>query len=211
MIVSGDEVTPDHAAEIIIRTSDLYFCSNDNDWRRMLHGYLGILPEKESNGYVFPDYNKQKKLESELGILKLEYLQNDQIASSYIGGPHGWCSWDGIIGTDGYNIGKWPSVDTVFNEWTRIAEAWPFLKLRCQLWNCECDSDHDDDDEPAEPIVEYLIENGTVTMVDPTQLRSPVKHGMNFAFLIPGGERGCTFEQFERAVQLARKTVMQNN
>jgi len=158
MVVVGDKISPDQAAEIIFRTSDLEFTCNDNIWRKQLHTELGVLPEKDSSGWYLTDQKKLEEIQKSLGILELKYLHNEQIASSNIYGPYGWCSWDGTIGCD-HNIGSWPSVKNLFKEWKIIASTWPFLKLRCQLWSDEEDefnsySDSEDENiKQSRPLV----------------------------------------------------------
>lgn len=203
-VVEGDDVTPDKAAEIIVRTCDLYFYSNDHDWRRQVHKALGILSTTNTHGMSSPDSDKIKKVKNELGVLDLDYLQNHQIASSYIGGPHGWCSWDGHIGCDGYNIGKYPSVKSVYKEWKQIATTWPFLKLRCQLWN----KGYGEEDSHQRPVIEYIIENGNVTVIEPKKkLRHPCAVSSFPVVLIRNGERGCTLDDIELGVNAAKNSV----
>jgi hypothetical protein len=218
MVVVGDNISQEQAAEIIIRTTDLDFSTNDSVWRRQLHNELGLIPEKDStNSWYFIDSNKSQEVRKSLGILNLEYLQNHQIASSYIGGPHGWCSWDGTIGCGDYNIGKYPSVKRVFEEWKLIASTWPFLKLRCQLWSDEEESNYNNDSDSysdnikeSRPLIEYIIENGTVSLIKP-------KRKLNFngisrslvSVFLPHGERGCSFSQFQNAIQIVSKNISQ--
>lgn len=85
-----------------------------------------------------------------------------------MGGAHGM----GQIGCDGYYIGKYPSINRVYNEWKLIAEAWHFLKLRCQLWNTEYGESSDSDSESIipTPIVEFIIQNGTVATIKPKKV-----------------------------------------
>lgn len=240
MVVSGDNITKEQAAEIIIRTCDIHFSTNDHSWRHQLNSILGIEPNDNKGWYFVPE-EKRKELELSLGLLDLEYLQNEQIVSSWVGGPHGWCFWDGTIGCDGYNIGKWPSVKTVLKEWKLIAHTWPFLKLKCQLWDEEDDDepddnepddddeeddDEEDDDEPDDdvldednyiqkgshkPIVEFQIQDGTVSLVKPKNiLKSSSHYGNIFNFLRHGGERGCSLSQFRYGIECAQKAVKAN-
>lgn len=112
-------------------------------------------------------WNQLKIVSQDLRILDLDYLRNHQIDNCWIGGPHGWCSWDGTIGCDGFNIGKYSSIEEVHKEWLLIAQKWPNLKLRCQLWNGE--------EEDTKPVVEFIIDNGTVQIIKPT---TELKHQM---------------------------------
>ena len=60
-------------------------------------------------------------LKKDISHIELEYLSNHRIVSSWIGGPHGWCNWEGNIGCNNYNIGKHPSCKEVYNEWIKMS------------------------------------------------------------------------------------------
>lgn len=221
MVVVGRPVTREQAMEIIIRTDDLYFSSNDHSFNKQLNEYffdveiegegyfeldtairtkLGISPEEKNNYHreVY-DYSDNKRLE--VGHLNLEYLRNSRIVSSWIGGAHGWCDWNGNILCDNYNIGKWPSVEGVYNEWKIIAKAFPYLDLTCQLINHEV-SCEDMVDNPS-PIVDFIVKNGKVRMKKPNgYLRTP--SFPEFSFYVFRNERGCTINQFKEAVDHCR-------
>ena len=135
LLVVGEAVTPEQAAEIIIRTSSFRFTTNARDFKAQLETAL--------YGQVLDDYtqsafDQQERKRQEYRVLDLEYLYNDQVCSCWVGGPHGWCHWDGRIHTNNYNIGKWPSEEEVLKEWQAIAAAFPFLSLRSQLLTERC-------------------------------------------------------------------------
>jgi len=200
-IVVGENVTPQQAMEIIIRTGDMWFSTNDKDWEQQLYEAAGI-EFKIENGWLRPDYNSIGQAREKYGILGLEYLHNDHIASCYVGGPKGWCDWYGIIGCNSYNIGKWPGMDDVFNEWEIIAKAFPFLTLHCQLLSGEqCE-------EQTYPLVEYFIRQGKVMCrkaEEDALISFPQKLGdqeMIERFTNPHAERGCSIDTFKRALKL---------
>ena len=213
-VVVGEPVTPEQAAEIILRTDSLYFSTNDHSWAGQLNAYLYRVSPCTSfscneaicellglpNGGDFDKaYEYKRAIHESVGKIPLNYLNNHQIASSWIGGAHGWCSWNGEIGCSNYNIGKWPSVGDVYDEWERIAKAFPFLELKCQLMNHE--AGEDDAFDPG-PVVEFRIKNGLVKMAKPKDyLKHPSFGGWGGVF---GSERGCSFEQFKSAVELCR-------
>lgn len=206
IVVSGSSITKEQAAEIIIRTSNLEFYCNDRNWTHELHDVMGTLKDTKSE-YDMIDYNKLNDLKKELGVLSLQYLGNDRIASCYIGGGKGWCSWDGTIGCDGFNIGKWPSVKEVLKEWQLIAKEWPFLDLRCQLWNGE--HHNPEEREDYAPVIEFVVKNGIVTLSLPN---GEVKHDnetpfINLASILLGGESGCSLSQFKDAIEITRKAT----
>ena len=219
LLVVGKPVTREQAMEIILRTDDLYFSSNDHSFNKLLNEYfydIEITDEYyggdskaiakklnvEENDYKsIWDYKEQKN--SEIKSLNLSYLSNSRIVSSWIGGAHGWCHWDGNIGTSNYNIGKWPSVEEVYNDWVQIAEAFPFLELTSQLQNSEVG----DDDAIAVPVVEFKIKDGKVEMFNPTELIIESKFDdevMIKRFTDPYSERGCTIEMFREAVDYVK-------
>lgn len=165
IVVEGDNVTTEQAEDIIIRTCSWYLSCNARWYQRAAWEALGLTV----NEFGYPDYEDEAKFKESIGVLDLEYLSNDQIVSSYIGGPHGWCDWDGSIGYSGHNIGKHPTTEDVFNEWTLIAEAFPYLRLRCQLFSGE--STEDD----IRPVIEYQVRDGRVTWSEPAE-RMGVRH-----------------------------------
>jgi len=210
MVVVGESISTEQAAEILIRTADFTFTCNDTSWRSKLYSVLNIRFDR-TKGYLGTDYSKIKEVEKSLNVLPLKLLQNYQIASNYIGGPHGWCNWDGTIGCHGYNIGNWPTVESVYNEWKLIAKTWPFLKLRCQLWNGENNIDYDSDDSldnyiEQGPVVEFIIEKGCVSLAEPRVLKIDFNMMENKSFPIMGKpERGCTLQQFREAIDIVKK------
>jgi hypothetical protein len=174
IVVVGEPIARERALEILVRTSGLYFGCNDREWEEFCLAAFGMPSNQAREGWPILDngtpegkkafnealdayFDEGRKARERFGVLELEYLTNHQIASSYIGGPYGWLSWDGLIGCHEFNIGKWPSANEVFKEWSMIAIEWPFLRLRCQLFNAEqCE-------EGGVPLIEYKICEGKVT------------------------------------------------
>lgn len=209
LVVSGEPISPDDAAEILIRTDGsplVYSMScNDRRWCRMLGAALGLEPED----YGDPPEVRQRRwkerddMRAALGCLNLSYLSNHQIASSWIGGPHGWCSWDGSIGCSTFNIGKWPSVGDVLEEWGEIASAFPALTLTCHLLDQEIGGETE-----GVPVVEFCVSGGDVILRRPTNFSKPPERDleslMTRRMLHPHGERGCTIEQFKHALEVVR-------
>lgn len=207
LTVVGERVTPDQAAEIIIRTDSWHFGCNDQDLTRQLRRAAGLSPEgsRVSDCKEFlKDMDHDDLVKSRYRVLNIEYLHNARIVSSYIDGPHGWCDWYGRIECSSYNIGKWPDAETVFEEWLLIARAFPFLRLRSQLYNVETS-------EPGEPVVEYAVWDGNVEAKIPEyELKRREDFSANSAYALiftPPGirESGCSIQQFERALELAEK------
>lgn len=170
LLVTGKRVTLDQAIEINFRTASSWWSTNDKEFLEFIAESIGA--SIEGYGYL----NFTQEMREKWGHLSLEYLCNSNIVSSYIGGPHGWCSWDGHIFANSYNIGKYPSVVEVHSEWEQIAKAFPFLSLRCQLLDGESSEDGD-----RKALVEYVIEDGKVEAFvpeDPTPMVANV--GLDF-------------------------------
>lgn len=198
-IVTGQAVTPEQAKIIILRTSGLVFCTNDTAWEKLLYEAAGIDCEKYG-----PIYESQEAAWMRYGILDLDYLDNHRIASCWIGGPHGWCDWNGSIGCNNSNIGKWPSVEEVYDEWIAIARTFPYLQLECQLLSAEMCEDY------ATPLIQYSISSGHVSCclsdgerIMPARASDPI--GDIGRLLRPGGERGCSLATFQKALALCER------
>lgn len=224
LAVVGKPITRDQAMEILIRTDSLWFSSNDHSFDRLLSQYvfdveiadagfdtkskairekLGLADEPGSWPKVY-EYEDLKR--AELGHIPLSYLGNSRIVSSWIGGPHGWCDWEGNIGSRNYNIGKWPSVKEVYEDWKKIAAAFPFLDLKCQLMGHEAGPDDGED----KPLIEFTVKAGKVKMSVPKGPITSTAFGsadMLARFNSPHAERGCTFDLFKSAVDLVRTKI----
>lgn len=203
-LVTGKPVTPNQAAEIIIRTSDLYFGGNDDSFRKQLWDAAGVKTEQSDGNYLRCDWRSVDKAKARFQCLDLAQLTNHQVISSWVGGPHGWCHWDGTIGCDSYNIGKHPYYQEVLEDWQTIAKAFPFLSLRSQLLDGEISED------ASQPVAEFVIERGEVTEVNPTViLCTPHSLQINTIIkrFIPGGEHGCTLDQFKAALETTEKAL----
>ena len=209
-VVVGKDVTREQAMEVIIRTTSFYFSSNDREFEKELYDFLGVKKEE----YDRPSWEDISKIETELKVVrvagsedfdedagKLQYLDNYRVLSAWVGGPHGWINWDGKVGCNNSNIGKWPSVEEVQAEWEAIAKAFPFLDLKCQLFSGEsCE-------KGIVPVVQFDICNGKVKAFEPkTVLKEPVSDTNDSMadLFTPGRERGCTIARFAEAVGYVR-------
>ena len=132
----------------------------------------------------------------------MKYLKNSQIASCYIGGAHGWCNWDGKILSNSMNIGKWPDAVEVLKEWEIIAEAFPFLDLKCQLLSNEI---HVAD---AFPLIEYTIKDGKVNWRIPEKDEEFITPIVEFDdSVLFGKENGCTIDEYINALAVTENSV----
>lgn len=148
LVVQGAPVAPAQAEAILIRTNQYLHC-NDLEWEAAARKIMGIydpFAERDESrlderGYIRGQLDRERESREALGMLDLQYLDNTMIAGAWLGGgTHGWCHWNGRIGCANYNIGKWPSAEEVTADWKRIARAFPFLDLRCQVVSM-CDDD----------------------------------------------------------------------
>ena len=211
LIVVGERVTPERAMEIIVRTQSLHsFYSNDKAWEHLVKAAFGMHDIGEFSG----DYKAWQEFmdhrEVQLGTLDLEYLFNHRIISSWIGGSHGWCDWDGTIGCANYNLGKWPQESEITKDWVTIAEAFPWLKLQAQLVTHE-----------GEGILacQHDISDGKVTLdrhprtklIPDFAMRDADNSTMTGIFGLitgaPNRERGCTIEKLHEAIDHTKAVV----
>jgi len=197
LLVVGDKVTKKQAEEIIIRTDNLYFFTNDKKFALSLYKAMGITKLDENFGWPTDEGLKMlEQAKKSVGWLGLTYMENNQIVSSFIFGPHGWCSWDGTIGSNSFNIGKWPSCTEVHEDLKKIAKAFPYLNMKVQLLDSETL------DESAEPIIEWEVCNSKVKAVKPeAPITTPKEpdYESHLKKLLDScqAERGCTLKKFE--------------
>lgn len=215
LLVAGTPVTRAQANDILIRTNGWdWMTGNDREWgatvKRIAHDTAGMPIEPERQNYRGDDpefeayaetmrahWDALHQWNTSMRILSLNYLSNARIYSSWIGGPHGWCNWDGMIGCSNYSIGKWPSVESVTEDWQALAAAFPYLDLRAQLVAEESEGD---------VAAEWRVTNGEVTVVDkpgdqilvPSGLEQSVL--MAVAFRFTGRERGVSEERLAEAL-----------
>lgn len=222
LLVKGEAVSEEQANDILIRTCvPAYLDVNDKVWsavvRQIMHFRDTSPPQKlwledrydERVAWCKERWAHNDARTRELGILGLSYLYNSRIASSWIGGPHGWCDWDGRIFCNTYNIGKWPSSEDVTEEWQEIAAVFPYLDLTAQLVTNEGGYE----DRPGELAGEWRVKDGVVTYnPDPVEQIVPLPteaeadewleqavHGI--AYMNSGHERGVDSGRLFRAVK----------
>lgn len=188
LLVKGEPVTEQQANEILVRTISPWGLSvNDQDWNRTTGRILGITVDKHGSH----DYQSTKAVSERLGVLDLEYLYTSRIASAWIGGPKGWCDWDGRIGCNNYNIGKWPSEESVTDDWATIAAAFPYLVLTAQLVT---------DEGEGELVAEWRVQCGTVAQREPGKQIRLMAEPSFAGFFMGGRERGVSPDRLEVAV-----------
>lgn len=158
ILIRGKDVSVEQALEIIRRT-DIFFdfpdyCGNDRLFNKYLMNLLNI-PE----ALEYRPFWRQK-----WGCIETEnFICNSWIVSSSLQGPNGWCSPEGKI-EYAYNVAsKWPTVEELFLNFEKIAEAFPFLEFGVVVMDQEYSSML-----PKNPLVSFLIKAGEVTQVPAT-------------------------------------------
>jgi hypothetical protein len=201
LLVMGLPVTREQTNEIIFRTTDWAFqrC-NLRDWQLIAQQALTEITDAPD----FSRYDREAmaQWEGKYDILPVNYLVNRRVMSSWFGGAHGWCNWDGQIFAADYNIGKWPLVSEVEDEWRVIAAAFPYLKLRAQLLPDEGDS---------EAAVEFFVEAGevrtTTENVETLQLRRRTVEELYRSGPVRdrAHERGVSLDRLREVLEQARE------
>lgn len=162
MLVNGESVTIDQAKEIIRRTDItllLGYGGNDRKYRDQVLQTVGRPDPKQDES--FPDYMSKLEVWGEAwGMVETDYVRNDWIASCFVYGPAGWCHPDGTI-YHHYNVGKWPSGMEVYQDWVKLADAFPFLDLKVVLM------DREHGEENKQPVMAFRVQSGQVRVVDP--------------------------------------------
>ena len=189
MVVVGQDVSEAQAAEVILRTDiapNFSLAGNNKSYAALLQDLFPFKGE---------DFAQVREFKKKHGILDLEYLTNRRIISSWVGGPHGWMNWNGKVFSNTYNIGKHPDAEEVYEEWVLIANSFPFLDLKCQLFSGEVS------EETIEPVIEFHVSGGKVTYYEPKEvLESPEFH-FNFDDLFTTErERGITYLDLRKKI-----------
>ena len=186
MLVTGKSVTVEQAKEIIFRTDDFLFDTseysggNNHAFNREYQRVAGL------DRYTTSDQKELMKnwkklwrfaelVRERAGFVGTQYVKNCWASCSFIWGAHGWCSPQGRIHFID-NVGKWPTIREVLDDWQAIAQAFPYLNLVATLMSGE------GGDEGTTPIVNIVVKDGTATLEkgDVSAHRRDVPHARNF-------------------------------
>lgn len=212
LVLQGEDVTEAQAAEILIRTQLFWFGdAKDKTFTRQILEAAGAVdvPKELPFGYNARTADGTE-LEAEYQCLLLRFLDNNRIQGSH--GTSGWCDWTGKIGPcypDPTNSLRNPitTYEKLREEWAKIATAWPFLDLRCQV-------QHKADGYKV--AAEYRVAEGKVELVREGIDRFPVEEDTTerlrreklVANLPPQYyERGISLARFRRAIQTTRRSL----
>lgn len=175
MLVTGVPVTKKQALEIIRRTDTFFTCGydgNNNDWNKTVRVMVG-LPKEEwwrvKNEDAAKFDKKRRDWKKKWGCVYTDYVHNSWVSCAFIFGAHGWCHPDGTIGFVD-NVGKWPTVEEVYNDWCLLARTFKFLKVAVTLMDGEQGEDE------KKPVVSMVIEKGKVRLVDPYDYNVHIEH-----------------------------------
>jgi hypothetical protein len=162
LLVVGEKISEEQAADILLKTQH-WFLLDDISKKSLLYKefkkiYISSFPEEDRISDIPLDFDI---IEKTIKPLELSHLSNHRISSSWIGGLHGWCDWDGKIFCNNYNIGKWPSLEYVKDDLTLIASSFPFLNFTLQLLSEEIHSE-----ENSYPIYTCEVKNGSIIEID---------------------------------------------
>ena len=188
MYVTGKPVSVEQAKEIIRRTDTFFthgYGGNNREYDRWVRQTVGMAPGYHDRPYEkFPGedapqaekdaFFAKRKAEADADRviyeafqrrwrpLRTTYVHNSWVSNAFIGGPHGWCHPDGEIGFVD-NVGKWPSVKAVYEDWQALAKAFPFITVGVTLFSGESTEDG------ASPLVSLAVHDGHVLLLDPTE------------------------------------------
>lgn len=166
LMIVGDNVTEEQAADIIFRTET--FLTDSHEWsggnnKAFNERYRRESGLEEITNIAGKDWcfsaDAERHLRARIGFVDLEYIHNTWASSSFIGGPYGFCSPDGAIFYSD-NIGKYPSVEAVYNDLCAIAKAFPYLNFKASLYSHEGGEEVDD----RKVIVSFVVSCGDVTL-----------------------------------------------
>lgn len=213
LYVRGDTLTREQTNEVIVRMTDPYrLMGNDKEWGRLTQEAFGITVEERYGDGNWQEHQRQcDRASHELGIVHTEYLGlHGRVYSAMIGGSHGWCNWDGRV-ESAYNVGKWPSVEQLTEQWTDVARAFPFLRLTAQTFDCEIITM----DGSEVPCAQWTIANGVATL-DPEPGPSltvrdddlNTTEGWDAWFSSGMRERHVSLERLQEAIAQVRRTYV---
>lgn len=209
LIVSGETVTPAQANQILIRTCDIHSSttSNDPEWNNRVCEAFGIpnLDWEELHRMGPGDRPRNmlyrrariRLVSQSLGVMRLHFLRNSRISSTWIGGAHGWCDWQGTIACNTWNIGPSPTIAELIYDWETIADAFPYLTLDAQAVT---------DGGEGHVAAQWHVANGNAKMVTPGPLLTEPSDDLSMPDdpLSSDHERGVTYERLIEAIAQVR-------
>lgn len=198
-IVIGDNVKKYEAMEIIRRTDNFFSGISFYGLTYNLDRFMSELLQAINypitiDNEVDPDLVKEWN--KEWGLLdNLNYFRTDWINSHWVGGYHGWCSPEGVIGYQN-NIGKYPEEEEIIEDLYILAENFPFLTLSCTIMSKEEGEDNN------YPLATYTLDHGLVErLTKPLDIEYLMKYKrgveISFEFVNTSARRYFTVEELK--------------
>lgn len=165
MIVTGKPVTMEQAKDIIFKTdsfltdSSPYAGGNNREFNRMYRSLSGLDKLDAIDDWGLR-YDITDKMKESIGYVETEYVNNSWASCAFIFGPHGWCHPSGKIEYSD-NVGKWPSANEIVDDWTKIAEAFPYLDINVTLMSGEGSEDD------TQPVFNIRVVDGRAEACEP--------------------------------------------
>lgn len=188
-IIKGDSISEEQALEIIRRTDTFFngYTGNNELFNKKAYEILNYPNSKNIDDFneMSSVFEKQDSWRDKWRFIHTDYITNSWISTSYVYGPHGWCHPDGTIEYH-HNIGKWPSVEEVFNELQIIAKEWTFLNMTVTLMSGEECEDH------IKPLVSMKVHDGIVEITDiPSKEELTYEKSVFNPYIIFNSNRSC--------------------
>lgn len=166
LLIWGEPVSEDYALEVIRRTdmaNTSYVSTNDKDFKRDFEWLLYGAEKDFANFHTDADvrdayWDAMDSAHFTFGGLELQHLQQEWIATSYIGGNNGWMHPDGKI-NNFKNFGKWPSAEEIQYDLDMIVRAFPDLCMNLAWWDKEY-SEVIEGDWIDEPSGGWIVDKG---------------------------------------------------
>lgn len=144
MRVVGRNITPEQAKEVIFRTDEFmtdtcrYSGGNNHEFNAAYRRMAGLdgLDSSDDFQSMMGRFDIERKIREKVGFIDLSYIQNNWASCSFIFGAHGWCHPDGTLFYQD-NVGKWPSMEVLTDDWSKVAVAFPFLDLHAMFMSGE--------------------------------------------------------------------------
>lgn len=193
MFVTGVSVTAEQAQDIIFRTDDFltsaceYSGGNERVFNENYRRSAGLCNDA-TDSWALAEYVREK-----IGYVETQYVSNNWASSAFVYGPHGWCSPAGTIFYED-NVGKWPNIKDIYDDWVELATAFPFLDLSATLYDGEsCEYD-------TQPVVTFYVKAGKVSAAKPIDPRSDpliIRHERNPDIFRESRELGLPIDWYE--------------
>lgn len=186
LLITGEQVTNQNIINEILLATDSFFTEptiyaggNCKEFRRLYQEASGALYIQRFAKYLEEMdvsvqlgeyktsllYHVFEKARERVNYLDTSYVHNTQASSCFVYGPYGWFDVNGKIKYVDC-IGKWPSTDSVYEDFVMIAERWPFIKLNATCMEVEVQPGLDDPNL-KHPLFNIKVENGKAEIMDP--------------------------------------------